>query len=85
MIGIVFVFSLILSVLATGIVSNAANTEKEYLEVDPAVISGVGGSEGLENNFVADPSPPALGVNKAFTVTIAKRLRIITRCALTAR
>ena len=44
---------------------------KEYLEVDQAVISGNGGEEGLQNYYVADPSPLALGVNKAFTVTTA--------------
>ena len=69
--ALLFVFSLVLSTLATGIVGSAEGTEKTYLEVDPAVIFGVGGSEGLQENFVADPSPLALGANKAFTVTTA--------------
>ena len=64
------VLAMLFSQLALGgIVSSAADRAGKCIEVDPAVISGNGGNEGLQNYFVADTSPFALGNNKAFTFT----------------
>ena len=54
-----------------GIVSSASDGKKEYIEVDPAPITGNGGDEGLQQYYVADPSPFELGENKGFTVKTA--------------